>query len=292
MSPLLRWASEVPALRRPLLIVALEGFVDAGAAASTASTFLRHRWRAEPVATFDGDAFLDYRARRPTAVIDGGRLRRVEWPSVDLLAAVLDGDRDVVLLLGAEPDMAWAAFCKAAVEAARALGVSAVLSLGAYPAAVPHTRPTRLRRAANEIDQSDDADGVLVVDAAAVPGYTGPVNASTALQAAFAQAGVPAVGLWAEVPHYVSASPDPGAALALVRAVSSALGVEVEVTELEAAATAHREQVDEAVAEHAEAAGMVAALEQHVDAGTDEAVAVTGDEIADEVERFLRSQTD
>lgn len=276
----------MPALRRPLLLVALEGFVDAGAAASTASTFLRHRWRAEPVATYDGDAFLDYRARRPTAVIDAGRLRRLEWPSIDLLGAALDGDRDVVLLLGAEPDMAWAAFCDTTVDAARSLGVGAVLTLGAYPAAVPHTRPTRLSVASNEVE------GDLVIEATPVPGYTGPVNASTALQAAFADAGLPAVGLWAEVPHYVSASPDPGAALALVRAVAAALDIAVEVTELEAAAKVHREQIDEAVSEHAEAAGMVAALEQHVDAGTDDAAWVTGDEIAAEIERFLRSQTD
>ncbi len=286
MSALLRWTDAVPALRRPLLLVALEGFVDAGAAASTASTFLRHRWRAEPVATFDGDAFIDYRARRPTAVIDAGLLRRIDWPSIELLGAALDGDRDAVLLLGSEPDMAWSAFCDTAVDAARALGVCEVLTLGAYPAAVPHTRPTRLSRAANEVA------GDLALSGAPVPGYTGPVNASTVLQAAFAEAGLPAVGLWAEVPHYVSASPDPGAALALVRAVADALGIAVEVTELEAAAKAHREQIDEAVAEHAEAAGMVAALEQHVDAGSDEAAGVTGDEIAAEIERFLRSQPD
>lgn len=273
-------------LRAPVLIVALEGFVDAGIAASTASTFLRHRWQAELAATFDRDTFLDYRARRPTAVVDNGQLRRLDWPALELYTATVEGPRDAVLLLGAEPDMGWDAFCRTVIEACRRLGVVAAVGLGAYPAAVPHTRPTRIVAAANPVP------GGLTIGSFPIPGYTGPVGAGTALQEALGAAGLPAIGLWAEVPHYVAGSPNPASALALVHAVGEALQTSVDSTELEAAAKLHREQVDDAVAEHEDAALMVAALERHLDSGGVDEELPTGDDLADEIERFLRTQSD
>jgi len=286
MSGLLSWTEHAPVLHRPVLLVALDGFVDAGAAATTASMFLRHRWLAEPLATFDRDAFLDYRARRPTVVIDNGEVRRVDWPSLELLAAKVGGPHDVVLLLGAEPDMRWQAFAREVREACRRLGVEAAATFGAYPAAVPHTRPIRLVHASSAVP------GGLRVDALPVPGYTGPVGAATAVQDALAEDGIPVAGLWAEVPHYIAASPNPAAALALVRAFGGAVGVDVDTTELEAAAKLHREQVDEAVAEHEDAAAMIAAFEQHLDAGGDDEAIPSGDDLAAEIERFLRTQND
>jgi hypothetical protein len=113
---LLHWTAEPPALRRPVLLVALDGFVDAGAVASTAAMFLRHRWRSEPIATFDREALIDYRARRPTIVVDSGRLRRLEWPEIELLTATVEGPNDAALLLGPEPDMLWGAFSAAVAE--------------------------------------------------------------------------------------------------------------------------------------------------------------------------------
>lgn len=285
MAGLLSWTGEPPALRRPILLIALEGFIDAGAAASTASLFLRHRWLAEPLAQFDRDAFIDYRARRPTVVIDGGEVRRVDWPSLELLGAQVDGPHDVVFLLGSEPDMRWQAFAQEVRDACTRLGVEGAVTFGAYPAAVPHTRPIRLMQA------SSPAPGVLPVDALPIPGYTGPVGAATALQDLLSQAGVPVAGLWAEVPHYIAASPNPAAALALVRAFGAAIGTGIDATELEAAAKLHREQVDEAVAEHEDAAAMITAFEQHLDAGGDEDLP-SGDDLAAEIERFLRTQND
>jgi hypothetical protein len=285
MAGLLSWTGEPPALRRPILLIALEGFIDAGAAASTASLFLRHRWLAEPLATFDGDAFIDYRARRPTVVIDGGEVRRVEWPGLELLGAQVDGPHDVVFLLGSEPDMRWQAFAQEVRDVCTRLGVEGAVTFGAYPAAVPHTRPIRLMQA------SSPGPGALPVDALPIPGYSGPVGAATALQDLLSQAGVPVAGLWAEVPHYIAASPNPAAALALVRAFGAAIGTGIDTTELEAAAKLHREQVDEAVAEHEDAAAMITAFEQHLDAGGDEDLP-SGDDLAAEIERFLRTQND
>lgn len=284
MDPLLHWLADPPALRRPILLVSLEGFVDAGAVAASASMFLRHRWKSELVARFERDALIDYRARRPTAVVDNGELRRVEWPDIELYAAVTAGPRDIAFLLGPEPDMAWEAFFGAVAAACARLGVEWVLGLGAYPAAVPHTRPVRILQASNGVA------GAEVPDVGTITGYTGPVGAGTALQAALAGHDIPAAGLWAEVPHYVAGSANPSVALAMVQAVLAVMGTTVDTTELEAAAKLHREQIDEAISEYPEAAGMVNALERHVDAGEVEEDMPSGDDIAAEIERFLRQQ--
>lgn len=281
---MLRWNADLPALERPVLLVALEGFVDAGAVASSAAMFLRHRWQSEVVATLDADTYIDYRARRPTAVVDSGRLRRVDWPAIELCAASVAGARDVLLLVGPEPDMRWQGFTSAVVDASRSVGVEAVVGLGAYPAAVPHTRPTSIVKASTEAGRD------LPFDVPGVTGYTGPVGAGTALQAAFGDAGIPAVGLWVEVPHYIAGSPHPEGSLALVRLLAGALGADVDTTELQAAATLHRQQVDEAVAEHAEAAELVTALEAHVDSGGGSGDLPSGEDLAAEIERFLRTQ--
>ncbi|HSJ45882.1 MAG TPA: PAC2 family protein [Euzebyales bacterium] len=287
MSELLHWVREPPTLRRAVLIVALDGFVDAGSAASNASAFLRHRWRAEPIARLDGDALIDYRARRPTAVVDSGVVRRIDWPEIELLAATLDdGDRDVLLLLGPEPDMRWQAFARQVADVCRQLGVEQVVQLGAYPAATPHTRPVAVSRARNRVNQ------VLEFDAVDVTGYTGPINASTVLQAELAGHDIPAVGLWAEVPHYIATNPHPPAALALAERIAGALSVDIDTTELRAAVTLHLEQVAEAVAEHDDAASMVTALEQMVDAGEDDEELPTGDDLAAEIEHFLEARRD
>jgi hypothetical protein len=271
MSDLLHWVCDPPTLRRAVLIVALDGFVDAGAAASNASTFLRHRWRAEPIARLNGDALIDYRARRPTAVVDSGVVRRIDWPDLELLAAHLDdAERDALLLLGPEPDMRWRGFAEEVAEVCADLGVEQVVQLGAYPAATPHTRPVAVTRARNRVAQA------LEFDAVDVTGYTGPVNASTVLQAELARHEIPAVGLWAEVPH----------------CIASALGVELDTTELRAAATLHLEQVAEAVAEHEDAASMVTALEEMVDAGEADEELPTGDDLAAEIEHFLEARRD
>lgn len=268
--------------------MALDGFIDAGSAASTASTFLRHRWLAEPVAEFDADALIDYRARRPSAVIDSGRLRRVDWPKLELLAAKVDGPHDALLLLGPEPDMRWHEFARSVLDLCREQGVEVVVGLGAYPAATPHTRPTTVVRAENLA--GGDMERLDV--GRRVAGYTGPVGASTAVQGLLAEHAVPAVGLWAEVPHYIAASPHPPGALALVRLVAELLETTVDTTELQAAASHHLRQVDEAVAEHGEAAEMIAGLEQLEDSGRDESRLPSGEDLAAEIERFLRAQPD
>jgi predicted ATP-grasp superfamily ATP-dependent carboligase len=284
MADLLEWIESPPELRRPVLLVALEGFVDAGAVAASAGAFLRHRWQSETVARFDRDALIDYRARRPTAVVDSGELRRIEWPDIEVFAATVDGNHDMLLLLGPEPDMRWMEFGDATVDLCRSLGVELVIGLGAYPAASPHTRPVRILKAGNA------AASGLLPDAGEITGYTGPVGAGTALQDAFDRAGIPAVGLWAEVPHYISGSPNPAGSLAMIDMVAATLGTSVDTTELQAAAKHHFDQVNEAVADHPDAGEMISALELIYDEGGRGEQLPTGDDIAAEIERFLRQQ--
>jgi hypothetical protein len=144
MSDLLHWVADPPTLRRPVLIVALDGFVDAGSAASTASAFLRHRWRAERIGWFDGDALIDYRSRRPTAVVDSGVVRRIDWPELELLAAPLDdGPHDALLLLGPEPDMRWQSFCREIAGACARLGVEPHRTPGRSASPAPTTASSR-----------------------------------------------------------------------------------------------------------------------------------------------------
>lgn len=285
MDTLLHWHAESPSLRDPLLLIALDGFVDAGQVGESAAMFLRHRLQAERVAELDGDLLIDYRARRPTVLVDSGVVRRVEWPRIELLAArVDDGARDALLLIGPEPDARWHALADEVERLCRELGVSRVVTLGAYPAATPHTRPISVAQASNAADEGP-VDG-----AEPVSGYTGPIGAVTAIQGALGDRGIPALGLWAEVPHYIAASPNPPGVLALVRIVASLLATEVDTSELEEASKLHREQVDEAVAEHAEAAQMIASLEELSDSGATDGDLPSGDDLAREIERFLRSQ--
>ncbi|HUG86416.1 MAG TPA: PAC2 family protein [Euzebya sp.] len=284
---LIHWTAEVPALRRPVMVVALDGFIDAGDAGASAAMFLRHRWTAEAVATFDRDTFLDYRARRPTSVIDNGLLRRVEFDELQVLVATIpDAIHDAVFLLGPEPDMRWESFCAAVVHLCGELGVEAVLGMGAYPAAAPHTRPTRVVSARNL------AAGKLVPTTAEVPGYTGPVGAQVMLEHRMGAAGIPAIGLWAEVPHYIAGSGHPSSVLALVEVVSATFGVPIDTEELELAAVAHSTQIDEAVADHPEAAEMVRRLEAHVDGGGTVEQVPSGDDLAAEIERFLSDRSE
>lgn len=279
-----------PALRAPVIVMALDGFIDAGSAGETAATFLRHRWKAERIGELDGDAFLDFRARRPLADIAAGVLRGVDLPRIELFAAVReDEESDIVLLLGDEPDMRWSAFCEALVEVAQTLDVAASIGLGAYPAAVPHTRPVRVTRAVA------GPDGPLAVPGIDVPGYSGPIGATVAVQTALGEIGIQSASLWAEVPHYISANANPAGALALVRAVALALGESIDTTELEAAAKDHGDQVDAAVREHEDAKAMIAAFERQVDAGgmaDGELQMASGDELAAEIESFLRTDRD
>lgn len=274
---------------QPLLVVSLEGWVDAGLGSSTALAALLAAAGAEPVVTFDGERFIDQRARRPIARIVNGVTAELTWPKTEIRAGKDADGADVLFLIGPEPDFGWRAFVDSVIELCRRWGVRMVVGLGAFPAPAPHTRPVKL--AATAPPQSAE----LVALVGVVQGELEvPAGVMSALELALGSAGIPAVSLWARVPHYVAAMPFPEASAALVDGLVAAGDVSFVSTSLRAAADAARRQVDELIQGNPEHLAMVRKLEENIDASEGNALGVeevpSGDEIAEELERFLRGQ--
>lgn len=278
----------------PVLVIMLAGWIDAGAAAATAVAAADGQLSARTIATFDPDTFIDYRARRPVMELREGVNTRLVWPDLVLKHGHDAQGRDVLLLTGNEPDMNWRRFCRTVVGLAAELGVTRAVALGAYPFGSPHTRPSRLSVSCSSPEV-----------AAAVPYLKNsvdvPAGVAAALERALGDAGVEVVGLWAQVPHYVANMPYPGASVALLEGVTALTGVRFDTGELRADAAAHGARLDELVAGNPEHVVMIGQLETAYD---DEVRAAalppaspiaadeipTGDELAAELEKFLRDQ--
>ena len=273
----LRWTSR-PALRRPVVIAAFEGWNDAGDAASTAARWLRDRWAPRQFAEIDPEEFFDFTSTRPQVRIEDG-VRRIDWPRNELYAGA-DAGRDVVVLLGNEPQLKWRTFCEEVVTVARELEAEMLITLGALLAEVPHTRPTSVM--ATGTDQS------LTERFEMQPSqYEGPTGIVGALQDACRQAGVPTASLWAAVSAYVPGAPSPKAALALVERTAAVLDVPIVATDLEIASAAYERQVTEVVEDDEEMTDYLERLEQAYD--EDDRVPSPAS-LVEEVERFLRDQ--
>jgi hypothetical protein len=240
----------------PLLVASFDGWVDAGAAATVAAAHLAAD--AATIATFDTDRLYDYRARRPTLEIADGRPDRLTWPELSLRRTRL-GERDLLVLSGPEPDYRWRELEAAAVELARRLDVAGWISLGAIPAAVPHTRPvtvlgTESRPGLLRGDVPPGPEGVLRVPAAAI----------SVLDLAVAAGGIPTVGYYAQVPHYVTGGYPP-ASVELLRLVGRHLDHEVAADELRDEARRMLARLDAATAGDANTRAHVERLEAMVD---------------------------
>ena len=228
-----------PAFTSPILVAALEGWVDAGAAGTTAARQLAEGGRV--VATFDADAIYDYRARRPTLDIVDGRPVSLEWPSLTLTARTIE-ERELLVLTGPEPDYRWRELADDVMTLARRLGVASWASLGAIPAAVPHTRPVPILATAS-------APGLLPSGIRQGPAglLRVPSAALSVLELTSAAVGIPAVGFFAQVPHYVNAT-YPTASIALLTALGRHLGIELPVGALATRALERRTMLDAAQA--------------------------------------------
>ncbi len=264
-------------LREPVLVAAFDGWVDAGSAASLVLASLSDE--EAPVATFDPDELFDYRSRRPTLEIVDGRLAELTWPELTLRRSRPER-RDLLLLSGHEPDGRWRALARAVVELARELGVVEWVSLGAIPAAVPHTRPV-------PILGTTSAPGLL--RAGVEPGPAGvlrvPAAAISVLEMAVAEAGIPAVGYFAQIPHYVS-GPYPAAAVELLRSLGAHLGEDLPLGDLAEASRQLRTRLDTATALDETSRQYVERLE----AMADESRLPAGDDLIADIERFLRER--
>jgi predicted ATP-grasp superfamily ATP-dependent carboligase len=267
-----------------VIIAAFEGWNDAGEAASGVINHLNLAWQATPVGAIDPEDYYDFQVTRPVTEVAEGRTERLIWPTTRLLAAKQEAtDRDLLLVHGIEPNMRWRGFCSELVTSFSELGIELVVLLGALLADSPHTRPVPVAAAAS--------DPALAADLRAEPvDYKGPTGIVGVLQHACADAGIPAVSLWASVPHYVAQPPCPKATLALIRGVEDVLDVSLPLADLPQEARAWERGVDELAEQDTEVADYVRTLEEAKDA-TDLPEA-SGDAIAREFERYLRRRRD
>src|ERR671936_1437349 len=273
-----------PELTQPVLIAAFRGWNDGAQAASLAAGYLAKTWGAEKFADVDPEGFFDFQATRPHVSLEEGLTRRIDWPDTAFYHARPDGlDRDIVLLLGIEPNLRWRTFTDLLVGVARDLGVELMITLGALLADVPHTRPAPVTGSASD----EELVRRLGLSASR---YEGPTGIVGVLHDACKRASIPSASLWAAVPHYVSLAPSPRAALALCQRLGEILGTEIDTAELEEASERYSEQVSEAVAADDEPAGYVAELEQRADVLDDEENLPSGESLAAELTRFLRER--
>lgn len=284
-----RWLSNAPELRSPILITAFEGWNDAGDAASIAAGHLADRWDGTALAEIDAEYFYDFSTTRPLVQLDDERQRSLTWPTNSFQACRISGaSRDAVVLIGLEPQLRWRTFCEQVTATAHALDVSQVITLGALLADVPHSRPV-------EVYGSTDDERLMHELDLEPSSYEGPTGIVGVLSSMCREAGLPTASVWAAVPSYVPGAPSPKAGLALVERVCDVIGTSVYSTDLEIAAATYERQVDELVAEDDDTAGYVADLEEAWDDADESDDVEVDDELDDdpetllaEVEQFLR----
>jgi predicted ATP-grasp superfamily ATP-dependent carboligase len=286
--PPLEWEHRPDGLRAPALVCAFKGWNDAGDAASAAVSFVGSSLGATRFARIDPEEFFDFQANRPKVRLVEGRTREIDWPEIEIFSArVPRAPRDLVLISGAEPSMRWRTFCKLIIDLAEVLGTQMVVTLGALLADVPHSRPVAMTGIASDPTLTDRLNHLSPAT------YEGPTGIVGVLQDACHQAGLPSVSLWASVPHYVAAAPNPKAALALVRNLEQLVGVSVDAGELESAAGDYERQVNLAVQSDPDVQAFVERLEQAVEeeeSDTPTEDLPSGDLLAREFQRFLRQR--
>jgi predicted ATP-grasp superfamily ATP-dependent carboligase len=273
-----------PELARPVLVAAFRGWNDGAQAASLAAGYLARLWGADRFADVDPEGFFDFQATRPHVSLVDGVTRQIDWPETAFYHAQPRRlDRDVVLLLGIEPNVRWRTFTNLVVGHAHELGVELVVTLGALLADVPHTRPSPVTGSASTPELVRELN-------LSTSRYEGPTGIVGVLHDACRNADIPSASLWAAVPHYVSLTPSPRAAAALCSRLGRLLGIEIETSELDQAAQAYEEQVSQAVAADEETASYVEELERRADTLEDDFELPSGDALAAELTRYLRER--
>ena len=285
MQPL-QWEHRPDGLRDPALVCAFKGWNDAADAASSAIQFVGTALDAKRFATIDPEEFYDFQATRPRTKLANGQTREIAWPAVELYEARVPlADRDLILMSGSEPSFRWRTFCEIVVELAEVLGTQLFVTLGALLADVPHTRPVSVTGLSS--------DKALVSKLGLAPSsYEGPTGIVGILHAACQQAGLPSASLWAAVPHYIAATPNPKAALALVRKLEGLVGIAVDGSDLEQASADYERQVNVAVQSDPDVQAFVERLEQAAgeESGDEPATMPSGESIASDLQNFLKQR--
>jgi proteasome assembly chaperone (PAC2) family protein len=303
-----QWSTDPGALEleRPALVAAFQGWNDAADAATDAVRWLARAWTTEPCASLDAEEYLDFQAARPTVELIDGTVRTVRWPALTFSAATRSGSRDLVLLVGVEPNLRWPAFCQDVISVARSTGCETVVTLGALLGDVPHSRAVRCTGSATD----EALSARLGMERSRYEGPTGIVGVlhDAARRDQFASASI-----WAPVPHYVASPPNPKATRALLEGVGLLLDLDLDLTDLDIASAAWERSVAEVVAGDDDVSAYVAGLEARHDAARDaeplehdlevedadddddwldEDELPSGDTLAADFERYLREQND
>ncbi|MGK2928739.1 MAG: proteasome assembly chaperone family protein [Acidimicrobiales bacterium] len=276
---------ERPDLAGPVLLVALEGWIDAGFGAGRAVEVLLEHSEPLHVATFDADQLLDFRARRPTMHLVDGVNTGLTWAKTELHAIRSPDGTDVLVLSGAEPDHSWNAFSAAVRDLAIDMGCRMQLGFGSYPAGVPHTRPVTLSATASDDDLATSVGFVRgTIDV--------PAGVEAVIEHAFTEAGLPAIGIWAQVPHYAATMPYPAAAARLIDGLNQLAGTDFDLGALPEEISETRGKIDQLLEGNPDHIAMIHQLEEQADAQTESRIAdlPSGDDLAEELQKFLREQ--
>ncbi len=272
---------DLPDLRRPLLLVAFEGVFDAAEAATGALEWIRERADASSMAMIDPERYYNFQEARPTVRIDGDGSRVIDWPSPEIWSVPTESARDLVVMTGTEPHLRWPSFADHVLEVARRAGCEMVVTVGAFIGMVPHTRPFSVTGSAVHPDLARRLN-------LSRPTYQGPTGVVGVINARLEQTDFPVISLRVEVPHYVPGPPNPKATQALLRRLEQTTGVQTGYEELDAEVSDWVDRVDRAVAADDESRDYVSRLERQVD--SNEELLPTGDDLAAELEAFLRDQ--
>ncbi len=276
-----------PDLDSPVLVVALEGWIDAGFGAGRAVETLVGQTNGTHVATFDADSLLDFRARRPTMHLVDGVNTGLTWSTTELHALRSDNGTDILLLTGVEPDHAWHSFADSVRDLAIDLGATMQIGFGAFPSGVPHTRPVSLSATASS-DELAASLGFMrgTIDV--------PAGVEAVIEERFSEAGLPSVGVWAQVPHYVATMRYPAASARLIEALNQLAGSDFGIGDLPEEITEIRERIDSLISDNPEHLAMLRQLEAQADESTQALITdlPSGDDLAEELQQFLREQGD
>ena len=281
---LLSYANDLD-LDQPIMLLAMSGWVDAASVGTDAADRLSEG--GEVVAVFEPDSLFDYRSSRPTLHFSDGKLEETVWPRLEIIHRTVDGI-DLLFVVGNEPDFRWQQLIREFVDLTEQYGVTKFVTLGSVPAPVPHTRPVRVVCTTSDEGLLREGDEVLPDDLV-VPGA-----AVSVLRQGVADAGIPAIGYWAQVPHYLQAPFHPGV-LSLIERVGGQVGVRFPVGDLALEASNQLEQIDVDLADRDDARQYVERLEQ-MQEDSPELITplqvLPADEIGAEVEKYLRTESD
>jgi proteasome assembly chaperone (PAC2) family protein len=275
-----------PSLRKGVMVCAFYGWNDGGEAATLSALFLRQQLGAQQFCELDPDDFYDFQEVRPIVSLGEDDNRRLSWPENSFSWAPLPSGNDIAVMVGIEPQNRWKHYSRSVIDVARESGAELVVTLGGFLADTPHTRP---------VPVTGSADGELADQLGLAPSaYEGPTGIVGVLHETCREAGIPSASLWAAVPHYISVSPNPKAALALLSRLALLLDTRFDTTKLSQDAVSFEREVSQAVSADEKISRYVRELESRADERAEDdadeespPLLASGDDIAAQIERYL-----